>query len=429
MADSDLPLLRVDEAEMAVCCSVLTAACWSLLERTAAEEGEDPGSPRRWAARLARRCGFEPGDLPDEDAGPAEIALWISDPLLRVIPRQGAERVLRRLRDALLLDRVCNDRSLVGLVALAAGWEWPAGVYPALFRMLLDDPDEIEMARQWLDASGISGIMQATVEMRGNAIDLLKPFPAANAIAAFGAVLGSLKTTARRAARDAEAARKRLEEAQVETARFRELLAQERQARMAEKRGAQPAEAGPCPSCADLSERLRTAEADRASLHARCVELERTLENERREAALSMEAMRDALAQAWGEAEERQEDAPPLVDVPSAPRPLAGLRVVVAGDESRMDEYRRLVEEMGGEFVWQPGYDEKGRAEDRLQGADAILAMCDWLSHSVFASIRRAEKLRGVPVAYCSRTGLATARAGLEKLAGLERLAGDRAAG
>lgn len=404
-------------------CAAVVGACRELMVRDLEEEGYEPPGVREWARRLANLLGARVGDLPEDGATQRAIALWAVRPLWEAVSRLGEERMFQRLSRALDLEILFRDRSLPGIVSLACGLKWPRSAYPALLRFLLA-PEDRDLAQAWLESAGIPKLLESAVEGKRPPVKALREW---EAVRAMGAVFALLRERARSAERRAGRAEKDLAEAARKADRLSEVLAAERRARVEAERAlkesvvaASPETKSPaaCPSCLGMAGRLESLEREADALRREAVEARRRAEDAEAGAALAVEAMREALAHAWAEPEqgENAEDAAPEAES----RPLEGRKIAVVGDESRMYEYRRLVESMGAEFVWQAGHDAQARVvEDRLQGVDGILALCDWISHSVFASVRRVQKVQGVPVVYRSRTGLATARVGLERLAGM----------
>lgn len=399
-----------DQTELAISASVLVSSCREAQVETLRFRGEEPPDAQEWAKRLASRAGWPTVDLPPPEATPDQVGLWAADRLLEAILERDLNGLLKRLGRGLKLGMLFKDRSLCGIISMTVWLKWPAAVYPALFHILLPSK-QAPLAESWLEAAGINRLMRDVMEHKGGEA-VVRPFSPKKAIAALGTIVTSMETTQARAETEAKSYRNERDEALKQMNQLREALAEARRNRDTPKQIESPAS---CSACDSLREQVQTLRADRDALQARLRDLETQIEEERRVASDALEVMREAVAQVWVEPEhdEAVETAAPEPDN----RPLEGRKIAIVGDESRMYEYRRLVESMGAEFVWQAGHDAQARVvEDRLQGTDGILALCDWISHSVFAAVRRVEKTRGIPVVYRSRTGLATVRHGLNEL-------------
>jgi hypothetical protein len=72
--------------------------------------------------------------------------------------------------------------------------------------------------------------------------------------------------------------------------------------------------------------------------------------------------------------------------------PLTGERVLVIGDEGRRAEYARIVEELGGEFAFYPGFQEGPRLDGALASATVAAFVASYASHKTLDHVREAER-------------------------------------
>ncbi|MDI3297646.1 MAG: DUF2325 domain-containing protein [Bacillota bacterium] len=137
----------------------------------------------------------------------------------------------------------------------------------------------------------------------------------------------------------------------------------------------------------------------------------RELEEERDDLRAAVAHLADALRQ------ERARAAAPRGTDPGAgtskAKPLKGERVVVIGDDARAPEYRTIVEEMGGEFDFQPGFDRLGALPARLEWATLCVLITAYASHKAWGHVRAAEA-RGLRVILVDRAGADAFRRALE---------------
>ena len=95
-------------------------------------------------------------------------------------------------------------------------------------------------------------------------------------------------------------------------------------------------------------------------------------------------------------------------------RPLLGKTILVIGDEARMPAYRTLIEVLGGECLFSPGFDKYAALGDQVQRADGILFITSYASHGKYFLLKsHADMQRTVMV---NRCGVATFREGLREL-------------
>ncbi len=71
---------------------------------------------------------------------------------------------------------------------------------------------------------------------------------------------------------------------------------------------------------------------------------------------------------------------------------LAGLTVLVVGDENRATAYREIVAEFGGEISFISGFAEPRRVEERAEAADLIVSVTSFMSHKVSGRLAASGK-------------------------------------
>lgn|GEM_PF-3486645 len=97
-----------------------------------------------------------------------------------------------------------------------------------------------------------------------------------------------------------------------------------------------------------------------------------------------------------------------------APAPMSGHSVLVVGDVGRQAEYRRIVESMGGEFAFFPGFGNPAHLAAAAVGATVLVLVTAWASHKAFDQARGVEEA-GVPLILVPQAGAARFREALEK--------------
>ena len=99
---------------------------------------------------------------------------------------------------------------------------------------------------------------------------------------------------------------------------------------------------------------------------------------------------------------------------------LAGRTVLCVGGRAALyPEYRRTVEDAGGQFLIHDGglEDNLTRLPALLARADVVVCPADCLSHNAYYAVKRYCKRFGKPCALLDRSGLSTFRKGVEAVA------------
>ena len=99
---------------------------------------------------------------------------------------------------------------------------------------------------------------------------------------------------------------------------------------------------------------------------------------------------------------------------------LAGRSVLCVGGRAALyPEYRRVVEESGGQFLIHDGGREDSihRLPTLLARADVVVCPADCLSHGAYYAVKRYCKRFGKPCALLDRSGVSTFRKGVEAVA------------
>ena len=99
---------------------------------------------------------------------------------------------------------------------------------------------------------------------------------------------------------------------------------------------------------------------------------------------------------------------------------LGGRSVLCVGGRAALyPEYRRLVEDAGGQFLIHDGglQDSLTRLPALLARADVVVCPADCLSHNAYYAVKRYCKRFGKPCAMLDRSGLTTFRKGVEAVA------------
>jgi len=74
------------------------------------------------------------------------------------------------------------------------------------------------------------------------------------------------------------------------------------------------------------------------------------------------------------------------------PFSLVGERVLVVGDDSHKVQYRHTVEELGGEFLFHPGFEVGPRLDAALASATLAVYVAAYAAHGAQDHVRRAER-------------------------------------
>jgi hypothetical protein len=155
------------------------------------------------------------------------------------------------------------------------------------------------------------------------------------------------------------------------------------------------------------ADEVRRLEAELEAKLRRIAELEREL-------AAVREQQRDLSRQHAQELASLRDRARAESPPAPGPPPLCGQSVLVVGDEGRQTEYRRIVEAMGGEFTFLPGFGNPTRIEAAAAGATLLVFITAWASHKAFTHARAAEQA-GVPLLLVPQAGAARFRDALEQ--------------
>jgi hypothetical protein len=158
------------------------------------------------------------------------------------------------------------------------------------------------------------------------------------------------------------------------------------------------------------AERAEARAADFAETKARCDALERALSDAvaQRDAAERM--LRNLLA-------ERDCDQ----DAATCPANLDGRCVLCVGGRTRLvEQYRTLVEQSRGQFIYHDGGLENnvGRLQTLLASADAVICQAGNVSHGAYYVVKRYCKQNGKPCMMLKNGALSSFQKGLRVLAG-----------
>jgi hypothetical protein len=158
------------------------------------------------------------------------------------------------------------------------------------------------------------------------------------------------------------------------------------------------------------AERAEARAADLAETKARCDALERALAEAVAQREGAERTLRNLLA-------ERDCDQDPA----TCPANLDGRCVLCVGGRTRLvEQYRTLVEQSRGQFIYHDGglEDNVSRLQTLLASADAVICQTGNVSHGAYYVVKRYCKQNGKPCMMLKNGALSSFQKGLRVLAG-----------
>ena len=97
--------------------------------------------------------------------------------------------------------------------------------------------------------------------------------------------------------------------------------------------------------------------------------------------------------------QETSEQASALATPTSAPdfSVVQGKRVLVVGGDSKEDVYREIVQDLGGEYSFLPGFYGQPIGKEDVEGFDGLIFVSTQLRHAVFDRVKGHAKALGIP--------------------------------
>lgn len=164
-----------------------------------------------------------------------------------------------------------------------------------------------------------------------------------------------------------------------------------------------------------LSERIATLERRNAEFRERIGELEKALVQNPVRPLPGVNASQKSCA--LGDLTPPEDLTP---DVELTDECLSGLRILcIGGRPGLVDQYRRLVEESGGDFVHHDGGVEESdsRIGDLISGIDAVICQTRNVSHAAYYRVKAACKDLQLPCLFLESGGISTFIRSLSKVA------------